>query len=124
MREIKLDMGYKPDLTIDRVMEIFKQNFEYDVVLLKENSFIIKQGDAFIAAKVTLKQKVDKTILKITDTENIPTDRKVLFYIGVFILGFFGNIIALILVFALHIPKIRKFMKPIEEFAKNHPEFK
>jgi len=117
-------MGYKPDLTIDRVMEIFKQNFEYDVVLLKENSFIIKQGDAFIAAKVTLKQKVDKTILKITDTENIPTDRKVLFYIGVFILGFFGNIIALILVFALHIPKIRKFMKPIEEFAKNHPEFK
>lgn len=117
-------MSYKPDLTIERVMEIFSQNFDYDFVHDKKNSFIIKQGDAFIAAKVILKQKSDKTILRITETDNVPTDRKVLFYIGIFLLGFFGNIITLIIFFALYGPKVRNFMKPIEEFAKNHPEFK
>jgi len=124
LRAIKIEMGLKPDLTIDRVMGIFKQNFEYDMVIDKRNSFMIKKDDVWIGAKVQLIQQTNKTILKISDAIPMPFPKNLLLYFLAFLAGLALNIIAIILFLALYYPKVKQFLKPIEDFAKNHPEFK
>ena len=52
LRDIKIVMGYKPDLTIERVMEIFQEKFDYEMALEDEgDTFLSRRKRLFIVQK-------------------------------------------------------------------------
>jgi hypothetical protein len=109
---VKIDIGYRPELTEQKILEILQKNLPYKVELWKAiGSGVSVWKNTFLGAIVKVKQSAETTILSVEG--NPPS------IIIRFICCIFGFICGLILLFVMS----GNFAHKVSEEIRHIPEF-